>query len=78
MTTTKTRKTVPAEKVRVGDFIPDLANAYVIEVEETECSAFTGRYNVILGTYTVVTYNDADGDEGYLLLTPATTVTIER
>lgn len=68
---------VDANQIRVGDFIPGLDNAYVIEVEEQECASFeTHGYHPLLGTFIVVTYNDAEGDEGYLLLTPGTKVAV--
>lgn len=68
---------VNPDQIRIGDFIPGLDNAYVIEVEEQECASFdTHGYHPLLGTFIVVTYNDAEGDEGYLLLTPGTKVEV--
>jgi hypothetical protein len=46
------------DAVEDGDdvFLPGVGYGYVIEAEnEVECSAFTGRYNVVLGTFTVLT-----------------------
>jgi len=58
-------------------FLPGLDNGYVIEAEnDVECSSFTGRYNVMLGTYTVLTFNDQDGNENYALLSPDSMVEI--
>lgn len=68
---------VAADEIMVGDFIPGLDNAYVIEVEETD--RIVNEYNISLSRGNVfVTYNDADGDEGYLILTPTTRIEILR
>lgn len=68
---------VAADEIQVGDFIPGLDNAYVIDVEETD--RIVNEYNISLSRgNVVVTYNDADGDEGYLILTPTTRVEIRR
>ena len=69
---------VRANQVREGDFLPGLDNGYVIEVEQTECSSFSGRYNVSLGELVVLTFNTSDGDEGYALLPEDAQVTITR
>lgn len=46
-------------------------DAYVVEAEnDVECSAFEGRYNMVLGTFTVLTFNDSFGEENYILLNP--------
>lgn len=69
---------ISADLVRKGDTIRGLDNAYVIDVETTEVSTFTGRDNYyLLGLMTVVTYNDAMGEECYLILPPASEVSIE-
>lgn len=47
--------TIPANLVREGDFIVGLDNGYVIDVES-------------LGVTTVITFNDAEGYENYLIL----------
>lgn len=69
--------TIRAEQVQDGDSIPGLDNAYVIEVEEN--ADIRGDYNLGLARdKTTITYNDAQGGEGYLILTPDTYVTVER
>lgn len=74
-----TLMTVAATEVETGDFLPGFGNGYVVEVEpDTECSAFTGRYNAALGTFTVLTFHDQDGEENYALLTPESRVTVAR
>lgn len=68
---------VAAEEVQEGDFIPGLDNAYVVEVEED--ADFRDRYNVGLAHDKItVTYHDANGDEGYLLLTEGTRIEVTR
>lgn len=66
-----------ASEVRAGDTIPGLDNAYVIDVETTEVSSFTGPYAFSLGELTVITFNDAEGGEGYLILPPTSNVPTE-
>lgn len=69
--------TVAAEEVAMGDFIPGLDNAYVVEVEED--ADFRDRYNIGLAQDKItLTYNDAEGDEGYLILSRGTQVTVRR
>lgn len=60
-------------------FLPGVGYGYVIEAEnEVECSAFTGRYNAVLGTFTVLTFNDQDGNENYLLVSPDTMMEVSN
>lgn len=60
--------TIPANLVREGDFIVGLDNGYVIDVETDEVSNPTGRFAESLGVMTVITFNDAEGYENYLIL----------
>lgn len=71
---------VPAEEVTNGDYLPGLDNGYVIESEETEVSTFAAsdRYNMLLGTFQVITFNTANGDEAYLIVPVDMPVTIHR
>lgn len=74
MTTTVKK---PASELTEGDFLVS-PNLYVVEVEhDLECSAFTGRYNALLGTFTVVTGHDEQGEENYLLLNPDVMVEVK-
>lgn len=58
-------------------FLPGLGCGYVIEAEnDVDCVAFEGRYNVSLGTFTVLTFHNQDGDEEYTLLSPDTMVEV--
>lgn len=46
-------------------------DGFIIEAEnDVECRAFEGMYNVALGKFTVLTFNDSDGEENYMLLNP--------
>lgn len=65
-TTTGTK--IQAQLVREGDFLPGIDDGYVIDVETTDIRAFSGSYNVSLGVMTAITFNDADGEECFLLL----------
>ena len=68
---------VAAEEVQEGDFIPGLDNAYVVDVEED--ADFRDRDNIGLAHDKItLTYNDAEGDEGYLLLTRGTRIEVRR
>lgn len=61
--------TVPARDVETGDTLPGLDDGYVFDVEvDIEVSAFTGRYNSLLGTFTVITFHDSEGEENYLIV----------
>src|SRR5690349_17974657 len=76
---TTTTEKVPAREVEPGSMLPGMGNGYVVEVEnDVECSAFTGRYNVVLGTFTVLTWHDVEGNEEYALLSPETLVEVAR
>lgn len=67
---------IAADLVREGDFLPGIDNGYVIDVETTECRAFNGTYNVSLGLMTAITFNDAAGDECYLLMPPSSEIEV--
>lgn len=65
-TVTMRTKTVKAKKVREGDFIPGLDNAYVFEdPERTE-------YDI------TILFNDAEGGEGQLVCAHDMPITIQR
>lgn len=52
-------------------------DGFVIEAEnDVDCRAFEGTYNVALGTFTVLTFNDSMGEENYILLSPDTEVEV--
>ena len=74
--------TVPARKVRQGDSLPGLDNGYVIDVEENDgyFSYPGGRDSMgAMPEDTVcITFNDADGEECYLILPFGSPVVVER
>lgn len=66
---------ISVKDLQPGHSIPGLDNAYVIEVERanfyTSIPSTSYGMNVALdswGAYYVITFNDAEGGEGYLLL----------
>lgn len=62
---------IKAKKVKQGHTIPGLDNAYVIEVERQDgyMSIPGGRYSISAGEDIVlITFNDAQGGEGYLMV----------
>ena len=71
---------VAADEVQAGDFIPSLDNAYVYSVEEDGNSRpFLDEYGCDLSSdKVVISYHDIEGEEGYLLLTPATRIEVRR
>lgn len=67
------------EKVRQGDYLTGLDNGYVIEVDhDPVMSSYAGhgQYARIGDGLVLVTFNDADGGEGYLLAAPDMPVTV--
>lgn len=73
---------IKAKKIRPGHSIPGLDNAYVIESERsdgyTSIPGGSSRYSVALGDdHQIVTFNDALGGEGYLLLPRDMPVTVK-
>lgn len=73
---------VTAREVRQDDYLPGLDNGYVIDVEENDgyFSYPGGRDSMgAMPMDTVcITFNDADGEECYLVLPFTTPVTVER
>jgi hypothetical protein len=61
---------IAANHVRNGDFLPGIDDGYVIDVQTTDVTNFTGRHNTSLGVKTVITFNDNDGEEDYLIMNP--------
>lgn len=76
------QKTVKARKVRAGDFLPGIDNGYVVESEPNDgylSYPGGGRYTAAMPEDTqMITFHDANGDEGYLLLPGNSLVTVER
>lgn len=62
-------KTVKAKKVREGDFIPGLDNAYVFRVSTEE------GYN---GNETTIIMHDAEGNEAELTCWSKMPITVKR
>lgn len=68
---------VLAETIKAGDFLPDLDNGYVVEVDHDP--DLRTEYNSIFGDGLVlITFHDENGDENYLLLSPETFVRVKR
>ena len=68
---------VAAAEVEPGSYIPGLDNAYVFEVDHDPDLRCEYNTNVAQGLV-MVTYHDSEGEEGYLLLTPATRIEVLR
>lgn len=68
---------VAAGEVEPGNYIPCLDNAYVFEVDHSPDIRNEYNQNIADGLV-MVTYHDAEGEEGYLLLTPATRIEVLR
>ena len=69
-----------AENVRNGDFLTDLDNGYVVDVEsEPNVSLSSCRYAHGTGEGMVlITFHDAQGEENYLILRSDHPIEIER
>lgn len=71
-----------ASEVQVGDYLVGLGDGYVIDVDhDVEVGNFdvSDRYNSIIGDgFTVITFNDQEGCESYVILAPANEVEVQR
>lgn len=79
MTATHSTREVAARKVRAGDYLTGLDNGYVIEVEhepEIANHQLGGVYARLGDGMVMLTFNTAEGDEGYVIAPPETPVTV--
>ena len=56
-----------SQDIEEGMFLPGIDNGYVIDVEESPYYVDENGMNPFRGM-TMITFNTADGDEGYLIL----------
>lgn len=74
-----TKRWTVAELVEEGDFLPDLDNGYVFEVELDPGPDYRNDYNVSLFRGMVaIWFHDADGDENCLILQPNHPITVGK
>ena len=69
-----------ASEVQEGDFLPDLDNGYVVDVDE-EASAevcWSRHGGAFPEGMVLITFHDSEGEENYLILTSDHPITIER
>jgi hypothetical protein len=75
---------IAARDILTGDWIPGLDNAFVIEVTLDEPiwiregSGYRNYPYVTPDTHVLITFNNVNGNEGYLIVDGDTPITIER
>lgn len=77
---TATLEVVSVDSVREGDFLSDLDNGYVVEVDlDPEVSLRVSNYAVEFARGLVmITFHDSLGEENYLFMAPDTCITVRR
>lgn len=78
------QETKSARNLVEGDSIPGLDHAYVIEtildeeISIREGSGYSNYPYVAPNSHVLITFNDANGNEGYLIVDGDMPITIER